>query len=92
MGRLTWKTPDGVWGVKGVEWGEVPQALYGPLCKLKDYEDVCDSPRVAASYLDGDLGPAGQGQCVRVRPEGDTGRARQGEIPAERWVERDRGV
>ncbi len=57
MGRLTWKTPDGVWGVKGVEWGEVPQALYGPLCKLKDYEDVCDSPRVAESYLDGDLGP-----------------------------------
>ena len=28
---------------------------------------------------------------MRVRPKGDTGRARQGEIPAERWVERDAG-
>ncbi len=47
--RLTVKKDNGEWNVKGVNgkvlnWSEVPRELYGALCKLKDYEDICDDP------------------------------------------------
>ena len=54
MARMTQKDMSGRWQVKGVPWEqlragqtiteEVSQALYGCLCKLKDYEDSGMSP------------------------------------------------
>lgn len=54
MGRITEKDASGRWRVKGIPWErlqtgqmiteEVSQALYGCLCKLKDYEDSGMSP------------------------------------------------
>ena len=50
MGRLTQKDDAGYWTLKSIPWGmlregriitkEVGQAIYGALCKLKDYEDT----------------------------------------------------
>lgn len=50
MGRLTYKNRDGKWGLKGIQWKELHEgktiskdmrwAIYGVLCKLKDYEDT----------------------------------------------------
>lgn len=40
MGRLTYQTPDGSWGVHGVDIKRMPAAVYGALCKLKDYEET----------------------------------------------------
>lgn len=40
MGRLTWKNPDGTWGLKNMDIKEVPSKLYGAVCKLKDYEET----------------------------------------------------
>lgn len=40
MGRLTWKNPDGTWGLKNIDIKEVPKELYGAICKLKDYEET----------------------------------------------------
>ncbi len=57
MSRQTYREPNGRWGVKGISWAEIPDGLYGALYKLMDYEDVCDSPRRVASYMDSDLGP-----------------------------------
>lgn len=57
MSKLIYREPDGRWGVKGVPWSEIPDGLYGALCKLHDYEEVCDSPRRVASFMDSDLGP-----------------------------------
>ena len=57
MSRQTYREPSGRWGVKGISWPEIPDRLYGALYKLMDYEDVCDSPRRVASYMDSDLGP-----------------------------------
>ena len=44
MGRLTWKKENGEWGIKGVDLTKVTPEVYGALCKLKDYEEICDSP------------------------------------------------
>lgn len=55
--RATYQDANGNWGVKGVSWAEIPDGLYGALYKLRDYENVCDSPRRVASYLDRDLAP-----------------------------------
>lgn len=41
MGTLTYKNPDGTWGLKGVDWKamtHLPPQVYGALCKLKDLE------------------------------------------------------
>lgn len=40
MGRLTWKNPDGTWGLNNMDIKEVPSKLYGAVCKLKDYEET----------------------------------------------------
>ncbi|MCM1468098.1 MAG: hypothetical protein NC086_08115 [Alistipes sp.] len=40
MGRLTWKKPDGTWGLNNMDIREVPGELYGAVCKLKDYEET----------------------------------------------------
>lgn len=40
MARLTYRTPDGNWGVRGIDVKQMPAAVYGALCKLKDYEDT----------------------------------------------------
>lgn len=40
MGRLTWKNPDGTWGLNNMDIREVPGELYGAVCKLKDYEET----------------------------------------------------
>lgn len=39
-GRLTWKNPDGTWGLKNGDIKNIPRELYGALCKLKDYEET----------------------------------------------------
>ena len=54
MGRLTQKDDKGNWSLKNIPWGELfegrriepkaRQAIYGALCKLKDYEDTGMSP------------------------------------------------
>ena len=47
MSRLTWHTANGMWGLTGLEQKELcalPERLYMALCKLKDYEDICESP------------------------------------------------
>lgn len=44
MSRLTYKTADGRWGIRGVDLAELSGALYGAMCKLKSYEDTGLSP------------------------------------------------
>lgn len=44
MGRLTYDNKDGSWGIHGYDIRRVPASVYGALCKLKDYEDICESP------------------------------------------------
>ena len=60
MSRLTQKETSGRWQMKGVPWERlgagqmitegVSQALYGCLCKLKDYEDSGMSPDQLESW------------------------------------------
>lgn len=53
MGRLTYKNPDGTWGLNnGYDIKKVPRELYGALCKLKDYEETGLDPD-KAEELDG---------------------------------------
>lgn len=43
MARLTYKTKDGSWGLRGVPWTQLvalPPRVYGALAKLKDMEEV----------------------------------------------------
>lgn len=41
MSRLTYKNPDGTWGMNnGYDMHKVPSELYGALWKLKDYEET----------------------------------------------------
>ena len=35
---LTKVNPDGSWSVCGMDWKDIPNELYGAMCKLKDYE------------------------------------------------------
>lgn len=54
MNRLTQRNEQGRWSLKGFSWDELhggavisprlAEALYGALCKLKDYEDTGLSP------------------------------------------------
>lgn len=45
MGRLTFKNPDGTWGLKNMDIKDVPHEIYGAICKLKDYEETGLTPR-----------------------------------------------
>lgn len=40
MGRLTFKEPDGTWGVVGVNADDQDTKVYACLAKLKDYEET----------------------------------------------------
>ena len=54
MSRLTYKSKDGSWGLKGLSWEQLvalPPRVYGALAKLKQMEDLVD-----------DIGGADQGQ------------------------------
>lgn len=42
--RMTWKDPQGRWGIDGVDLSKLDGRVYGALCKLKDYEDTGLSP------------------------------------------------
>ena len=54
MSRLTYKSKDGSWGLKGLSWEQLvalPPRVYGALCKLKDMEallEVINSPTARA--------------------------------------------
>lgn len=55
MGRLTYKQPDGSWGVKGLGWERLvalPPQVYGALAKLKDVEELIDEINDPASGRD----------------------------------------
>ena len=39
---LTWRTPDGQWGLKGVELSALPPAVYAALYKLMRMEELVD--------------------------------------------------
>lgn len=41
-GRITWSTPDGSWGIKGVDLATLPPLVYGALMKLLRLENVID--------------------------------------------------
>ena len=51
MSRLTWKKPNGEWGVKGVDLSTLPPVLYGMAHKLLDFEDLCESPDTLATHM-----------------------------------------
>ena len=40
--RLTYKTPDGAWGIDGVSLLTCPARLYGTAAKLCDMESLCE--------------------------------------------------
>ena len=45
MSRLTWRHPDGSWGLNGLDWkelGALPPRVYGAVAKLKDLEELID--------------------------------------------------
>lgn len=44
--KLTWEKEDGSWGVVGMNFDlqKLNPTLYGALRKLKDYENICDTP------------------------------------------------
>lgn len=44
MGRFTYRTEDGRWGVRGVDFDGIGEVMYGALCKLRDYENTGLSP------------------------------------------------
>lgn len=45
--RLTYKTPDGAWGIKGVSLLSCPARLYGAAAKLCDMETLCEEATAA---------------------------------------------
>ena len=48
MARLTYKTPDGSWGILGLDWKELsglPPLVYGAMHKLMEMEEL-----IAVSY------------------------------------------
>ncbi len=44
MSRLTY-SENGEWGLKGYDIKQMPSTIYAALYKLKDYENICDSPQ-----------------------------------------------
>lgn len=45
MARLTYKTPDGSWGIRGLSWKELsglPPLVYGAMHKLMETEELID--------------------------------------------------
>lgn len=45
MARLTYKTPDGSWGIRGLDWKELsglPPLVYGAMHKLMETEELID--------------------------------------------------
>lgn len=52
MSRATFRGPNGIWGVQGVKWAEIPDRLYGALCKLRDYEETGISPAQVRTLTD----------------------------------------
>ena len=50
MERVTYEKKDGTWGIKNVEWKDVPNELYGALSKLRDYERTGASPDEVKGY------------------------------------------
>ena len=40
--RLTWKAPNGDWGIRGVDLASLPPAAYGALCKLLRMEELAE--------------------------------------------------
>lgn len=38
---LTYRKPNGEWGIEGVDMATLPPKVYGALCKLKDIEHPC---------------------------------------------------
>ena len=38
MNRITYDTPQGEWGINGINIKDVPGPLYGAMCKLHEYE------------------------------------------------------
>ena len=45
--RLTYKTPDGAWGINGVSLLSCPARLYGAAAKLCDMEALCEGVAAA---------------------------------------------
>ena len=46
MARLTYKTPDGSWGICGLDWKELsglPPLVYGAMHKLMEAEELIDT-------------------------------------------------
>ena len=46
MARLTYKTPDGSWGILGLDWRELsglPPLVYGAMHKLMEMEELIDT-------------------------------------------------
>lgn len=37
---LTKTNSDGSWSVCGMDWKDIPNELYGAMCKLRDYENT----------------------------------------------------
>lgn len=53
MARLTYKNPDGTWGMNnGYDMHKVPSELYGALWKLHQYEETGLSPEELIEYKD----------------------------------------
>ena len=44
VNRITWKRPDGSWGINGVDLAKLPPNAYGALWKLMRLEDLMDAP------------------------------------------------
>lgn len=44
MNRFTQRRTDGSWGIKEIQWKDIPDKLTAALYKLKDYEDTGLSP------------------------------------------------
>lgn len=45
MARLTYKTPDGSWGIRGLSWKELsglPPLVYGAMHKLMETEELIE--------------------------------------------------
>ena len=56
MARLTYKTPDGSWGVRGLDWRELsglPPLVYGAMHKLMETEELIDTLNDPGSERDG---------------------------------------